>query len=346
MGTFQERLDSRNNALNLLRLVLAALVIVSHASPIGGFGEELRIGGLTLGNFAVGGFFAISGYLITASRFHSDFFSFAWRRVLRIFPGYWACLAVVGLVFGAVAGAVRGGWTLQSGITYFLSNGLMVFKGDSLAQTLKGAPFFWSWNGSLWTLRYELLCYVAVGIVFLLPQLRVRPAFLILCFAGSTALSVLVDLFNIVGMPGDIGFLLPFFVAGACLVRYSHVVPATGTLAAAAAVSLLALTLSGYGKSLIAMPLAYICLWLAISLPRAFRRLGRRNDLSYGLYLYGFPVQQMLVLAGAHHFGLLWFTLLSLLAAFPMAIASWFLIERPSMRLKGLVENRRTRSVL
>ena len=90
--TLATAFDPRHNSLNALRLALATLVIVSHAWPIGGFGNDPHIGDLSFGGWAVAGFFAISGFLITSSRLRSSFSAYLWRRMLRIFPGLWvAC---------------------------------------------------------------------------------------------------------------------------------------------------------------------------------------------------------------------------------------------------------------
>ncbi len=215
----------------------------------------------------------------------------------------------------------------------------MVFNGIPFTGALAGAPFPWTWNGSLWTLRYELVCYVVIGVAFLLPRLKFKPIFFSLCLGGITAYSFLSDLLDFGGLLGDAAFLLPFFVAGACLFQYSHLVPLSGKLAAAAAVVLVTILVLGLGRSLVAIPFTYLCLWGGIALPAVFQRVGRHNDFSYGLYLYGFPVQQMLVLLGLEKFGLPWFIMLSLLATIPIAAVSWFLIERPSMGLKGLVSS-------
>src|SRR6476620_3295224 len=61
-------LDARNNSLNLIRLVLALLVLVAHSYPLAGAGDGSVVRGESLGGWAVFGFFAISGYLISASR--------------------------------------------------------------------------------------------------------------------------------------------------------------------------------------------------------------------------------------------------------------------------------------
>lgn len=74
----------RDNALNLIRLLLAVLVIVSHAFPIAGFGADAAFGGLGLRSFAVGGVFAISCYLITQSRYRSDLTTYSIERALPV----------------------------------------------------------------------------------------------------------------------------------------------------------------------------------------------------------------------------------------------------------------------
>lgn len=331
------RLDAGNNSLNFLRLTLAALVIVSHAAPIGGFGEPFRFGGVQLGTLAVGGFFGISGYLITRSSFNSTLAPFMWRRFLRIFPGYWGCLIVVGLGLSAISGIFRGGWSIGAGLDYVASNVTMVLSEDLLHATLAGAPFPATWNGSLWTLRYELFCYVAVAVALLIPQVRRIRAVFPLCFALLTIVSVHIQFAGGPLVVRDLALLAPFFLAGATLYRYSHRIPVSFGCATAASLALLLVLMFDFGKSLSALPVAYLCIWLGIVLPQALRRVGARNDVSYGMYLYGFPVQQTLALLGVQSLGLPAFMLLGVLATLPFAVASWFLVERPAMRLKNLV---------
>ncbi|MFF2315846.1 acyltransferase family protein [Arthrobacter sp. NPDC058097] len=115
------RFAEGKNSLNAIRLVLAAMVIVSHAWWLGGYGPEPQPGGVKLGTWAVIGFFGISGYLITQSRMQArTAWSYARARFLRIFPGLFVCVAVV-----ALAG---------------------------IPGTLDGMPDPRLWNGPLWTL--------------------------------------------------------------------------------------------------------------------------------------------------------------------------------------------------
>src|ERR671927_618625 len=89
--SLSRRLDPRANSLNFLRLLLALTVIVSHAWPLGGLGKEPLLDGRSPGGYAVYGFFALSGYLITGSRLNSRLGDFLKRRVLRLYPAFLVC---------------------------------------------------------------------------------------------------------------------------------------------------------------------------------------------------------------------------------------------------------------
>jgi peptidoglycan/LPS O-acetylase OafA/YrhL len=80
------------------------------------------------------------------------------------------------------------------------------------------------------------------------------------------------------------------------------------------------------------LPLAYLMLWLGARLPV---RIGSRNDISYGVYIYGCPVQQALIMWGFASLGWFGFAVLGLAATIPIAALSWWLVERPSLRLKN-----------
>src|SRR4051812_20340496 len=103
-GTLSELFDPRRNSLNFIRLVLAASVIVSHSWVIGNIGPEPEAGGEHLGSWAVIGFFAVSGYLISRSRVNSSSIrSFYVARLLRIYPGFIVCLLAVAFVFAPLS---------------------------------------------------------------------------------------------------------------------------------------------------------------------------------------------------------------------------------------------------
>jgi peptidoglycan/LPS O-acetylase OafA/YrhL len=92
------------------------------------------------------------------------------------------------------------------------------------------------------------------------------------------------------------------------------------------------------------LPLAYLLLWSGASMPL---RIGTRNDLSYGMYVYGYPMQQLLVVAGvASALPAALFVLVSAISTALPAWASWLLVERPVMRLRGFVATHHSSGVI
>ena len=101
--TLGQRFDPRANGLNFLRLVLATSVIVWHAYPHSGRGMESDTLHPLLEMTPVDGFFAISGFLIVGSWIRRPrAVAFLRARILRIFPGFLACLAVTGFVLAPI----------------------------------------------------------------------------------------------------------------------------------------------------------------------------------------------------------------------------------------------------
>lgn len=333
--TIAQRLDLRSNSLNAIRLLLAALVIVSHTFPISGHGPDPQWGGIGLGTLAVGGFFTISGYLITSSRLKSGLVSYAWRRFLRILPGFWVCLVFTAFVAARIGGWARGGWSARNALEYVLTYADTSHPVTIDPRTLAGAPFG-SWNGSLWTLRYELACYVAAGLALCLMALW-RRSLVAAAFVLATALSLYVHLSGPEsGILFETTLLVPYFLAGVLLLRFADRVPLVGRGAVACVLALILTGVVGQGEALFPLPLAYLLLWIGASAPRFVRKVGSRNDLSYGMYLYAFPVQQLLVVAGLARLSAGLFAIASILSTVPFAAASWFAVERPAMRAKRL----------
>jgi peptidoglycan/LPS O-acetylase OafA/YrhL len=342
--TLATEFDPRHNSLNALRLVLASLVIVSHAWPIGGFGPDPTIGGVGLGGWAVAGFFGISGFLIAGSRQRSSATGFLWRRFLRIFPGLWICLIVTALAFAPLAAAVEHGSQNISAhalARYVAANGVLMHGEDNIAGTLSGAPYSQGWNGSLWTLFYEFGCYLVLGAMFALPLVKRKPIPWVAFLLATSILVTIAATELHSGMPARVklgAYLGTYFFAGALLFLCAAHVPVHAGFAAAALAVLTLASWTGHVEAVAAAPLAFLVLWLGITLP--LQRVGRQNDISYGVYIYAFPIQQLLVLGGAEQLGVAAFVALGIAATLPLAVASWFVIERPAIALKRLSARR------
>lgn len=334
--------DPRANALNLIRLLLAGTVIVWHSFPLGGSDIAWAPARRILSEVGVDGFFAISGYLIVASWVRTpDWRRFLRARALRILPAFWICLMVTALVIAPLTAGALG----LDNVLYVLKNAaLWIFQYD-IAGTPAGVPYEAAWNGSLWTLAWEFLCYLGVlvlGVTGMLRRQLTLPILFGLALLGAAVTTTgLVDN-NYIHLASRFGLM---FLAGAVVWQVRERLPVRRDLVVGAVLVLAAATLTPNYRILAALPLAYLVL-LAGSCLRA-PRFRLRNDISYGVYIYAFPVQQVLATVGAYRLGVGAYAFLAVLGTVPLAVLSWFLVEKPMMRLnRGTGRTRPDKSIL
>lgn len=354
--TLAEGLGGHRNSLGILRLVLAAAVIFSHAFYIIGAPHDpfldLVNNQESIGGIAVLGFFAISGYLITKSGATTDALQFIWRRGLRILPAFWTVLVVAAGVVGPIAWLMMGRplstyFTLAPGgpVSYLVGNAALTMNQygihDIFVDTPYGEYAGSVFNGSLWTLQYEWGAYLIIWALVIFGILR-NARFLV------PVLTVFYFLLEIASrlVPNGAGLVFPYFgdhyrvslplifLYGACLAVYSRRIRIDWRFAALA-VCLVAGSLAVGGFTVIGYPaLAYLVLWLAAVLPPALHWIGAKNDYSYGVYVYGFLVQQFTAFLGWYQWGYLPWTLACLVLTFGCAWLSWHGVEKWAMQLK------------
>ena len=334
MPTLLARFDPRRNAFDALRLLFAVLVAVDHGISAH-HGGQPAIGRSGIGDFALDGFFVLSGFLITRSWFRLESFPrFAWHRFLRIMPGFWVCLVVVAFVAAPVAAVMQGISPMRaftgtpSAFSYVLENaGLLIVHYD-IAGILADLPKEYSFNGALWTLAFEAFCYAIVGVLGALGLLRRRPVLVPAAAAVLLALTAMQEAGLPVLLNERVIRLVLMFLLGATAYLYADRVPLRGDLAAAAGgLFLVSLALFDDYRVLGAVPFTYLCLWAGTSF--AWRM---RADLSYGLYVYHWPLQQILVLTALGSAPAVVFVPVSIALALLPAAASWYLVERPALR--------------
>lgn len=349
--TFEALAIGRDNNFDAIRLGLAILVIFSHSYPLslkdGNRSEPLmRLTGgqRTLGEIAVAGFFLISGFLIAASWDRSrgtiDYFR---RRALRIYPGFIAAVLFSYLIAAPLLVADASAYWMQFDITSFTLKTLNLKPNPH--------PMIWS-NGSLWTIRYEFVCYVGIAFLGLLIGLRRRAlvlAAMVVCMALH--LAQLHFGLELPGRGGRISLVLcstqnwprlgACFLAGVSFYLYRDRLAISGRWALLAVLGLILTGLVPAAKALpILFPVlgGYLIFYLAAQ-PSPYgiaRKLTQRGDLSYGLYLYAFPIQLLLVHSiGRQRLTPLTLFLAALLITSFFAILSWKLIESPCIRLKS-----------
>lgn len=336
-----DQFTSRDNSLNALRLVLALVVIVSHAPLLLGIGDPYRWADLEIGGWAVVGFFGISGWLIAGSRLNLDFGPFMWRRCLRILPAFWLVLAVTVLLFVPLA-AWRTGDSpaFISTASYALNNSFLWIFQPEIEGTLLSSPTR-MWNISLWTLSWEMLCYIGVGVLLSFRLARRNPLVITAVFVAVTLANLLARTIDLVAFSPalEAGLRLgSFFLAGAVLRMYAHRVAVSKRLAAGSVLVVAVLSLFGLVGSLGALPLAYLALYAGIKLPLS--KIGSCNDISYGIYVYAFPVGQLIILFGGDSLNVWQFIALNVAVVVPFAWGSWVLVEKTALKLKWVVPAR------
>jgi len=287
---------------------------------------EAWLPGFSAGSFAVYVFFAISGYLVTASLLRKPgFWRYVGHRLRRVYPAYLACLLLTVFALGPAFTTLplsdyfgSGSQTWQ----YLRENLNPVTLDWNLPGVFPGNPVPHTVNGSLWSLGLEVRWYAYLGLLALLGVVARRWLFTLvaLAFLGFAAWE------GLQGKPDPLGYraLSMVFMAGGLAahwrerVRVSHV----GMLALAGACALARDTRAFFPLAVAAI--TYGCYWFAYALPAL--RWPKGIDYSYGLFLYGFPVQQALF-AWSPRMQPLANLALSLPLAMACAALSWHLLE-------------------
>lgn len=332
----------RTNSLNLFRLFFAALVLVAHAFHTAGYGWSPGFNGENLGGWAVIGFFVISGFLITRSRLRTDAGTFLVHRIARIMPAFVICLLLTALVFapiallatqGSLAGFVTTGPTP---LEYIWGNLFLHVDHYAVGASLSTVPYPNTWNGSLWTLYFEFVCYLIVWVLGALAIFRRSVLLTAALWAGSVIVRILTATGTTGGLDGDfelLARLLPYFLGGSLVylvVQRWGYVPLIGIFSLPiAAVLMVFVPLAG--GPLAAPFLCYALLYLSTVVKQP--AWIARNDISYGFYIYAWPMQQLVLIFGGAQFGIVIYILITAVATTLFAMASWFFIERPVMRM-------------
>jgi peptidoglycan/LPS O-acetylase OafA/YrhL len=341
--------DRRLNNIDFLRLALALLVVFAHSFTItqGNDSAEpfmrLTRGQATGGSIAVDAFFILSGFLITASyQSSSSALSFLKKRVARIYPAFFVVTVVTVLFFVPLGGGQLEGQGLF-GKTGLVITSIVRLKDIKSFGAFATNPFPSVVNASLWTVSYEFLCYLGVlflGLTMVLRQRRVVAGAL----GASIVVSVLYAHFGwesphsllavLFGYPQAWARLIPMYLAGVVFYLYKDSIRLhySGAILSILAMAIACVIPLGYT---LLFPLfgTYLLMYLAFWERLSLHRIVRFGDLSYGTYLYAFPIQQLVV----QHLGLRQSALQLFVTATPLvlvaAAVSWFTVERPALRL-------------
>ncbi len=321
-----EKTAVRRNSFDLLRLAAALMVLWSHQFAL--MGVPAIHSPVFNGWLGVNIFFAISGYLNVQSVLDNpSWWKFLLRRARRIYPAL-VGLSVFCIVLGQAVSTVGPDIFWARVPTFILKNSTILFGLEySLPGVFEGNPYPSAMNGSLWTLPSEIKLYIYLAIVAV--AVRYRPILLLVALAAFFV--GLLIWFQVTTKNVETAYFSQFavvFLAGAlfALIERIHGIPAalivTMGLAAMAAITSPAVAM------LPAIALAAILLGKMPS-PAWLRP---PIDISYGVYLYAFPVQQLIASYGLPFAAS---RLISLFATMALAVTSALLIEQPALRWRS-----------
>lgn len=323
------------NNFDFLRLAAATAVLVSHQFALGGQPEPLWLA-FSWGGLGVLVFFAISGFLVAGSWHHDPHAGrFAARRLLRVWPGLAVACLLVALVLGPLVSPLAASDYFRHPETRHFLRILGLWSFDArLPGVFPGNPVAGSANGSLWTIPVEIRCYLALAALGLVGLMARRALFLAayLAFAVWFFFLLKMGYDNPLRLQLQMGVV--FFTAVALFQLREFWQPRPLVAAVAGAVLVPAAWMAGWQELAftLGLPLAAV-LAGSVSTPLV-RHAGRWGDVSYGVYIYAYPVQQTVVWLTANQLPPVQALALTLPLTLLLAGLSWHLVEKPALRWK------------
>ncbi len=344
-----EKLGHSGNNLNVVRLIFASTVIYSHAYyPRENYDALMWLMGSPLSWFAVDGFFVISGFLVYRSlergRSARDY---AISRFARIWPGLTVMAITVAVMYSLFSTFTPAQYFTSPKTISFVA-GAAVFQPTYVLPGIVCGDHLCNVNGSLWTIPWEIKCYIALGVIFLFGRIfksdnAINGAILI-----TTALSITASipqvrdvLVNAVGTKvyfiDNVSRLWFAFMCGVAAYKYRNRLP----LLWPAAIALLALSaiaqFTPFAQPVRIVAAGYLALCAGF---RSGSWSSSWGDYSFGMYIYAMPVMMTLILAGVHLSPMPLAALVTICTA-PLAWASWHFVESPALTLRKRVRSRR-----
>ena len=323
----------RDNNFGALRLAFAALVVVSHSAEMLDGNRSRKIlsrifGTMTFGEFAVDGFFLVSGYLIAKSFAQQpQIIRYLGKRCLRIVPAYLAAFWICVLAVAPFAGGAHSPLFIEG-----LLKSNLLLEAPEVGPVFQGLAYPML-NGPMWTISYEFFCYLAVGAIGAaciklgILAARGRWALLVgtafgLVFAGSGI------------YPSNAIGLATVFGVGALFYLFRGEIVLNGKGAIVCALLMAAALYNRYlAEAGVAVFGGYVLFWLALKTKAVKTGLADgKTDISYGLYLYAWPIQNLLIW-NQRDINPWILCAVSLVSAGLAGYASWHLIEKRALGL-------------
>lgn len=327
---------TRANNFTLLRFVFAFAVLIGHSFPITGNGSDpismFFLPYTWIGQIAVSGFFAISGYLVTASIVRRSLLDFIVSRVLRLYPA----IIIYSLVAILIIGPLSVNVTMYE---YFKAKPWINLMNSTLLQWIYNLPYAFSdnpipgaTNGSAWTLSVELRCYVLILILGFWRVFDTRSRANVALFVLLYLVQVNYISIPLFGSSANYADPLKFFLMGSLFWVNRKLVYLNWVLAFVTILCVIFSLKTGfYSFYNYLYPFCLVYLIFMFVYRIWHFDMDRFGDISYGIYIYAWPIQQMVWAPGqSAYINILFSTLI----VFPMAYLSWRFIEKPALNIR------------
>lgn len=336
-----------DNNFNLIRLIAAFAVLLSHSfsvvlGPADPYRPLLEATGAPLGSHAVNIFFVVSGLLVMQSWDRSSSpLSFVTARIMRIYPAMLVYALLTVLVFGAAFSSVDvlAYYTSAETWTYLFSVGSLLDPHKTLPGLFGNNPDAFNVNASLWTLRYELICYGALVAAGMLGAYKTKMRFGLLALMAAVVLFGLSQTSVVADTHAPYGSLIRFgfcFGIGVAAYHFRDNIPLHWSGLGIVAMAVYTVHGTSFYPITLYVAVGYTALWLAYIPGGTIRHFNKVGDYSYGVYIYAYPIQQAVVATVPGFSPIEIFMSAGLITLF-VSVASWHLVEQPALRSKATV---------
>ena len=339
-----EKKDSRKNNFNIIRTAACLFVFTGHMGRILGT-EPPAFSGYVLHEMGVAILFMLAGYLVTESWLKDpDLLRYGIRRFLRLWPPFAVMVLIMTFIAGPLVSGLGFSAYFQSWYIAYLNN-LRLYITYSLPGVFTDLPVPNTVNGSIWTMPVEAAMYVITPLIAALLHMRRRSERSFMAAAVLTAMFLMLDLYFIAFMRGT---QVVFYRTDLISAHHLGLSYMTGILFTYPQIKKrlnIQKAIVGMGVLLMisraSAPLVYLFMDLfvpyfvfsfALEQEPVFRGYGRKVDLSYGIYLYGFYFQQLTMQymrRNEMNMGYMPVLIISFLPTVLAAFVSYYLVEKP-----------------
>ena len=316
----------RDNCFDFLRYFFAFSLILVHFCTLTNQEQFWFV----TGQMRVKAFFTITGFLVVYSFLRRNSLKvYCWKRVYRIVPAYVVTILLcffIGFFFSTAS--IKEYFLSQQSLKYLAANlSFMNFIEPSLPGLFTNNCYGSFVNGSLWSMKYEVLFYIAVPFMIFLMR-KVRKIYV---------LAVVFIILTIYNQYHDNSMctIIYFFSGTAILLYFDWFCKHVKWIFPCCILHFCLTLFYDYAFLYYIEPLVFSAIIVAVAYYcKPLNFLQRYDNISYGLYLYHFPVIQVLVQYKLHQYNIYLTFILSLLITATLAVISWYMIEKPMLRRK------------